>query len=172
MSKYIHKAIISNRLILDKYDIKDLKNVQRALKDRDLCKNIGAKPIKNIDKVISYIQDNIITFESEKCRSTRIAVRIKDGTFIGNIGVYKRDNYIELGWWLLSEYRHKGYMKEALNEIINHLRSLDKNLKIKANIYDFNLESQKLAESVGMKLIQDHKDSNNYMEFQYYVKEG
>lgn len=166
MSRYVNKPIITERLILDRYSERDLDRVAYALGNEYICKNIGANPIKDIDRVKEYIEDNKITFDSKKCRSTRIAVRLKNRKFIGNIGVYKREDHIELGWWLLNDYRHEGYMSEAIKELITHLKSFDKCLKIKANIYKFNRESQSLAERVGMRLVKFYNDTNIYIEYE------
>lgn len=165
MSKYINTVIITDRLILGSYDIKDLSEVANVLNNKYICKNIGAKPVYDIERVKEFIRNNAVTFKSKECSSTRVAVRLKNKEFIGNIGVYKREDYIELGWWLIEKYRHKGYMSEALKQIIKHLKVLDEDLKIKANIFKFNIESQKLAEKIGMQLIEVHNDSNEYMVY-------
>lgn len=165
MSKYINKNIETERLVIGQYSEKDLDRVACGLKSNYICKSIGANPIFNIDRVKEYIEDNRITFESKKCRSTRLAIRLKDKEFIGNIGVYKRDEYIELGWWLLDNYRHQGYMSEALGEVIKHLKSYNNKLRIRANIYKFNKESQRLAERIGMNVI-NHYTNDAYIEYE------
>lgn len=164
MSKIIHNELKTKRLILGSYKESDLNQVKKGLSDIELCKNIGADPIYDISLVKTYITDNIITFKSEKCRNTRLAVRLKNGLYIGNIGVYKKDN-IELGWWMLKDYRRYGYMSEALIQLIKVLKVY--NIDIVANIYNFNTNSQMLAKHIGMEPI-EYKD--NYTI--YCVKEG
>lgn len=165
MSKYINKSIETERLVLGKYSEKDLDKVACGLKSDYICKNIGANPIFDIDRVKEYIEDNKITFESKQCRSTRLAIRLKNKEFIGNIGVYKRNEYIELGWWLLDSYRHQGYMSEALDKVIKYLKSNGSTLRIRANIYKFNKESQRLAERIGMTAINPY-NTDAYIEYE------
>ncbi len=89
-----------------------------------------------------FIRGNAVTF----------AIRLKDGTLIGcvSLGVSKKDERAELGYWIGQDYWNKGYATEASFACIefgfNHF-----NLnKISCRHLGINPSSGRVMEKLGM----------------------
>ena len=81
-------------------------------------------------------------------------IHLKDNDeIIGGIdlGVNKRFNNAELGFWLDEKYWNKGYTTEAVKSIIQFGFKTLKLKRIFATHFDFNISSGKVLEKSGMK---------------------
>lgn len=110
------------------------------------------KHIHSVDDIKKYLQEK----ENEYKEQTKIEYGIFiQGKYSGNIGVFNISSEFiqaEIGYWLSRRVSGKGFMKEAVNLIVDDFfeRLNFQTLLIKCD-FD-NLPSQRVATSVGFKL--------------------
>ena len=73
------------------------------------------------------------------------------GNFVGCVGLWQSPGWpeLELGYWLLNEYRGKGYAREASMECIAFAKNHLKTKSLVSYIDPDNASSIKLVESLG-----------------------
>lgn len=81
-------------------------------------------------------------------------VLLKDGTFIGDIGVYSvRDNKAgEMAWYFDPDFWHNGYAQEAGKAVISYMFNERSFITLSARIAKDNIASRNLAERLDFKL--------------------
>ena len=110
-------CIVTDRLILRPFDKGDLKDVFALLSDEYIAERAGFRPFKSIEQAWGFIdrwQRSAFAI-TERCSDTVIGVIQTPHTGFRTADV---------GYWLASEYRGKGYMMEALEAIKAYLETL------------------------------------------------
>ena len=146
-------TIITSRLLLNQPKMEDLKKIVKILNNEIYSKN-------TINIPFPYTKDNAefwlqLYKDGIKNENQYIfAIRLKDsGEIIGGIdlGIDKRFNKAELGYWLDQSYWNQGYTTEAVKAIISFGFEKLKLKRIFATYFDFNTSSGKVMEKAGMK---------------------
>ncbi|PHV13460.1 GNAT family N-acetyltransferase [Chitinimonas sp. BJB300] len=80
------------------------------------------------------------------------AVRLTDGEYIGVIdATVDEDNIATMGWFIFTQHQRKGYAKEAINKLREHLEGPFMAESFKIFIDTRNAASVALMESLGFK---------------------
>lgn len=145
--------IQTERLILRKIMPEDLYDMYEYASDDEVSRFLMWSPHLNIAETRGHIE--YLQKQYRKGCATDWGVALKSSNkLIGTCGFASVDlhnNKAEIGYVLSQKYRKRGYMREAVNKVleIGFLR-LGLN-RIEARILEGNAQSEGLAESVGMK---------------------
>lgn len=142
----------TERLLLNQPTENDVKTISKILNHDVYSHNTINIPFPYSDKDAQ--------FWLELCRNgfkneTQyiFAIRLQDtNQLIGGIdlGIDKRFNKAELGYWIDQDHAGKGYATEAAKAIINFGFHELKLKRIFATYFDFNIASGKVMEKIGM----------------------
>ena len=146
----------TKRLLLRQITHEDNKKLLEVLSDENTCKYLTHNAVNDISKINKLIL-GIQRFFEEKQR-IRWGIAIKDqNNIIGHCGFFEIDNInscAEISYCLKSEFWAKGFMTEALNEM----------LKFGFNNYGLN--------RIVAKVVEDNIGSIKTLEKLGFVKEG
>ena len=184
MHKKDFLPIETERLIIDEFspsDFAELQNIAMKInKNSDEHFSEGYCPFytfqtakdeeNRIQKIRQKAADFIIKSAKERQedpRSTyRMAVRLKDGTLIGNVTIdmlpIKEDGktiYGDLGYFINPEFGSKGYATEAVRGLTHHF--FKKYEKLDVTTHPNNKFSRKLIERIGGKEV-GYKSVSHY----------
>lgn len=144
--------IITERLMLRKFDINDAGEVQRMAGDIEVASNTLNIPHPYTDGLAEeWIRSQETEFHSGK--SLVFAICLKEsGHLVGAIGLTLQLNYqlAELGYWIGKEYWNKGYCTEAVKSIIGFGFKEFKLHKIYATYFTNNPASGRVMGKAGM----------------------
>ena len=93
--------------------------------------------------------------------------------FAGTIAIWNIDHekkYAELGYELLPSFQNKGIMTNAIKEVLNFAFNEMKFETIEAFTDKENLNSRKLLEKIGFKLVKNKIDEKNLNNVIYQIK--
>ncbi|MDY3317878.1 GNAT family N-acetyltransferase [Riemerella anatipestifer] len=145
--------IETERLILSLPKNVDLDRITEILNNEVYSKNTINIPYpytrKNAEFWLQLAKDGI-----NNQNQYIFAIRLKENNeIIGGIdlGLNKRFNNAELGYWLDEKYWNKGYITEAVKSIIQFGFETLKLKRIFASHFDFNISSGRVLEKSGMK---------------------
>lgn len=139
--------IKTNRLIIRDFDQFDVDNLFIMNSDKESAHMAGFKPHPN-RKVSLYQLQSILVAKDY------LAITLHDGTMIGDLNYYKDPirrvpNAWQVGFLLRPEFRHQGYMIEALKAFLEYMiLEFDVEIISCATMLN-NFSSQKTIESVG-----------------------
>ncbi|WP_237885435.1 GNAT family N-acetyltransferase [Pseudomonas sp. PGPR40] len=128
-----------------------------------------AKPYTTEDEARSFLARAVDEFKSEAGERRLLIVDDEAHTIIGCIGLKpRRRNRYLVGYWANTEYSGKGYMRAALEALINSMPGFTFYLTTASA----NVASQRLAEAAGFGLIrmfyqarcsQQHGEQDTYL---------
>jgi len=146
--------IETDRMILKNIGTEDRDFIFRLFSDEVVNRYLfDAEPVSDIQEA-----DEIIAFYLEpepRFQHRWILVKKTDGSKMGTCGFHcwnQEDGKVEVGYDLKEEYWGKGYMKEAMNEIISFAMNQMRIKEISACIYIDNKRSTHLVEKLGFVL--------------------
>ena len=149
----MHQSLKTERLILKNIDFEDTEFIYQQFTNDFINKYLfDAEPFTSIDEAKDLI--NFYTYNPSDMNHRYILLNDsleKMGT-LGFHNYQKENHTIDIGYDLREEYNNKGYMREALNELINYLENDLKIHAIHACIYKENSRSISLVESLGFTL--------------------
>lgn len=152
--------IRGNRITITPVKIEDSPIYYKEFNE-EITKYQFAKPFESIDEAKSLI-NNFIELRHENI-SEMLIIRDELNNFVGSIEVYNlHSEYPEVGIWICKEKRNKGYGKEALDIIKDHLYE---NNGIKGLIYEADIRNEP-----SLKLIQ--KFNNLKMDYNEVTENG
>lgn len=144
--------LISDRLLLRAITQNDAEQVYRLKSNDTTMQYLDKAPLKSVAEaslLITKIEDNI---NNNVGINWAITLKENPEVLIGDIGLWRfmKEHYrAEIGYMLLPEYCRKGYMKEAITQVI-HFSFTNLNVhSIEANINPQNMASATLLQSVG-----------------------
>ncbi|MFI3214887.1 MAG: GNAT family N-acetyltransferase [Eubacteriales bacterium] len=141
----------TERLILRQWKKSDVDSLFKYAQDPDVGPIAGWPAHKNIEESANVISN---VFCGSECyaiceKETNIAIGAVELKLNGHTDMTTSDNECELGYWLGKPYWGKGYMPEAVTEIIRHaFEDLDM-LTIWCGYYDGNDKSKRVQEKTG-----------------------
>ena len=146
--------IETERLILRKFNDDDVSQVHVLFCDHETMRLVGMyPPFKKFEETMERISR-----WSEDDR--HLAITLKEtGELLGYIAVNpdseeKREDTRELGFALISGYRNKGYMKEAVLAVLDELKK-DNVVYVWACCFRENHASERLIRSMGFEFQQE-----------------
>ena len=157
--------IETNRLILRKFEEKDIQALYLLLKDEEVNTFLPWYPIKNIKDTEDFYKKRFVN--KEYC----FAICLKENDkLIGYIKVDMDDSH-DLGYALHKEFWHKGIACEASKALINQLKK-DGIPYITATHDKNNPRSGKVMQQIGMKYCYSYKEywrpKNFFVTFRMY----
>lgn len=117
-------------------------------------KNIGDRNINSVQEAESYLLKNYMS-SYEQQGFGPYSVSLKDGTFIGSAGLYKRENldHPDIGFAFLPEFVKKGYASEAAGAVMKYASEELGIQKIVGFTVPDNASSIKLLKKLGLSEI-------------------
>ena len=157
--------IETNRLILRKFEEKDIQALYLLLKDEEVNTFLPWYPVKNIKDTEDFYKKHFAN--KEYC----FAICLKENDkLIGYIKVDMDDSH-DLGYALHKEFWHKGIASEASKALINQLKK-DGIPYITATHDKNNPRSGKVMQQIGMKYCYSYKEywrpKNFFVTFRMY----
>lgn len=158
--------ITTNRLILNQANDDDIETIVKVLNHEIYSINTINIPFPySIQDAQFWLELSRKGFENEN--QYVFAIRLQENNqLIGGIdlGIDKRFNKAELGYWIDQDYSGKGYATESAKAVINFGFQHLKLKRIFATHFDFNKASGKVMENAGMikeALLQCHTRKRN-----------
>lgn len=108
---------------------------------------------KNTAEIEEFISKNLDVCLNDKDSWLQLAVCLREGSLIGDIGVHFLDDeqQVEIGYTLSPEYQGKGYATEAVRAVIAYLFSELGKHRVSASVDPDNKKSVKLLEKLGFR---------------------
>jgi len=124
---------------------------------------------KNTAEIEAFIIKNLAVHLNEKDTWLQLAVCLKGGPLIGDIGVHclVDEQQVEIGYTLSPEYQGKGYAAEAVRAVIAYLFSELEKHRVSASVDPDNSRSVKLLEKLGFRK-EAHFVRSFFMEGRWY----
>ncbi len=147
----------TERLILREAELSDVKELVENLNNIKISGWIATMPYPYEEKDAKWwLDENEKKKKANPRRDYHFRIVLKEtGEVIGSIGIFGFDeNKVksELGYWLAEPYWRKGYMKEAVKEIIKFGFEKLGVGKINIPAFSTNIGSNELARSLGFTL--------------------
>lgn len=146
--------IETHRLIIRKYTYDDAPFIYKLMNSEGWLKYIGDRNITSVQEAEFFLQKNYLN-SYEKRGFGPYYISLKDGTFIGSAGLYKRENlnHPDIGFAFLSEFMNKGYAFEAAAAVMNYASEELGIQKIVGFTVPDNASSIKLLKKLGLSEI-------------------
>lgn len=141
----------TERLILRPWKESDAQSLYEYAKDPDVGPIAGWPPHQSVDESKNIIKN---VFQGAECyaicqKEDNIAIGAIELKLNGYTDMTKKDDECELGYWLGKPFWNKGYMTEAVKELLRHgFEDLDMNI-IWCGYYEGNIKSKRVQEKVG-----------------------
>ena len=144
--------LYTSRLILRNITLKDAPELFYLRSNKDVMKYIDREPQKSVEETEDFIKFLLENQAKQEAVLWVLALKDNPATMIGNIGYWRmeKENYrSEIGYMLHHDHWQKGYMKEALNAVIEYGFKVMNLHSIEANINPANIASQRILEKTG-----------------------
>ena len=123
----------------------------------------------SISVIDDFIKCNMAVCPNTSNTWLQLAVCLKDGSLIGDIGVHFLEDIsqVEIGSTLSPVYQGKGYAFEAAHAVINHLFTDLSKHRVTASVDTNNTKSLKLIEKLGFRK-EGHFIKSFHMDGKWY----
>lgn len=142
----------TERLILKDVSLQNAEEAFEFYSDPEVMKGHGESGLKTLDEVRERIQQWYLN-PFERHEGIRFGIYLKNtDRLIGSCGFWRIEEQhfmAEIGYELSSQFHRKGYMKEALKELVRFGFVEMKLNRIEANTDQYNIASQTTLESIG-----------------------
>ena len=116
----------TERLILRKVELEDAENLTTLLNDKDVQEFLAGIPENyTVEMAVDYITNKLQKKYNEEDYYDWAVVEKESNKLIGRISIFKQDDYrmmVDLVWYIHKDYRGKGYITEAVKEIVKFLQ--------------------------------------------------
>ncbi|MDO4803429.1 MAG: GNAT family N-acetyltransferase [Lachnospiraceae bacterium] len=142
----------TEQLILRRYRSDDIDDLYRRLgTDSALYKYSGWNPYATLEMAQETVRRFIRSYEDEHAYSWIMDI---DGIIVGTIGAYDyKDDHIEVGFSVVSDWRGRGLATEALKMVLEYLTKNEGIPCVTAWCASENIGSKRVLEKAGMKLV-------------------
>ena len=150
----------TERLILRQRTADDVKDMFAYAGLPEVCYPAGFPPVDSLEAERDYFEN----LEKKELPSG-YGITVKgDDRVIGSCDFNHRheDDVFEIGYLLHPDYWGKGYVPEAVSALIEVAFTILKLHKVEIRCFDYNKQSQRVAEKLGFTLeahIRDRKDA-------------
>ncbi len=145
-------TLSTKRLCLKIPDKKYIKEMTILANDKEVSKNLSSLPYPyNEEDAKKWIESAMKKFEDKMLMSFVITDK-QEGYYMGNIDlIFSHDhNHATLGYWLGKPYWGKGYMSEAVRELIRYGFEVLKLHRIASHHFHTNPASGRVMQKAGM----------------------
>lgn len=141
----------TERLTLRRWEESDAESLFEYAKDPDVGPIAGWPPHKSVEESLSVIKD---VFNGAECyaiceKGSNKAIGAIELKLNGHTDMTERDDECELGYWLGKPFWGRGYMPEAVRELLRHGFEELGMTTIWCGYYDENHKSKRVQEKVG-----------------------
>lgn len=146
------QSIETQRLIIRRLELKDKESLFSYRSMPEVAEFQSWHP-KDSTEVEAFIQKNIQSVPNQEDQWVQMAVCLKEGPMIGDIGIHFIDDLyiVELGYTLSPRYQNKGYAFEAVRAVIDLLFTHYNKHRITASVDPGNVRSIRLLERLGFR---------------------
>ena len=144
--------LFSERLLLRAITQNDAEQVYRLRSNDTSMQFLDKAPFQSVTEALLLIKKIEDDINNNVGITWAITLKENPELLIGTIGLWRfmKEHYrAEIGYMLLPEYCRKGYMKEAITQVIHFSFNNINVHSIEANINPQNLASATLLQSVG-----------------------
>lgn len=143
--------LTTERLVLRPWTDADAKSLFEYANDPDVGPIAGWPPHKNVEESLDVIRN---VFTGAECyaiceKGSHKAIGAVELKLNGHTDMTERDDECELGYWLGKPFWGRGYMPEAVTELIQHGFEDLEMTTIWCGYYDGNNKSRRVQEKVG-----------------------
>lgn len=165
----------TERLILRNFNQGDVLAAHELFSDKEAMRMVGMYP------AYMQLEETVARISRWESAGRHLAITLKEtGELVGYIVINPdseedREDTRELGFAMISKYRQKGYMKEAVNAVLMELAKHEI-VYVWACCFKENQASEKLIRSMGFEFQQegtyDSKNDRTYesLEFRMTLK--
>lgn len=145
----------TKRLLLRQFEDKDIKEAHELFCDEEAMRFAGMYP------PLTRLEETEKRIHEWMKDGSHLAVVLKEtGSLIGYIAIHPdseegREDTREIGFALISRYRRKGYMKEAVDAVLKDLARNNNVAYVWACCFKENVNSEKLIRSMGFGFQQE-----------------
>ena len=162
----------TERLLLRHWTESDAESLYAYAKDPDIGPIAGWPPHQNIAESLLVIQT---VFNRPECyaiceKGTNQAIGAVELKLNGHTDMTQRDDECELGYWLGKPFWGKGYMPEAVRELLRHGFETLGMTTIWCGYYEGNDNSRRVQEKVGF--VYHHTCENVPVPLMHEVRMG
>lgn len=141
----------TERLILRKWKESDAQSLYAYAKDPDVGPIAGWPPHKDVRESLDVIKN---VFSAAECyaiceKDSDEAIGAIELKLNGHTDMTESDDECELGYWLGKAFWGRGYMPEAVNELLCHAFEDLGMTTVWCGYYDGNTKSARVQEKVG-----------------------
>jgi len=142
----------TERLSLRVLDIRDKEHCFQYRSLPEICRFQSWKP-SGTEEIDAFIERNLLVIPNTPNTWLQLAVCLKDGRLIGDIGIHFLDDgfQAELGYTIAPDFQGRGYAEEAVRAATHFLFSSLMKHRITASVDPDNLKSIKLLEKIGFR---------------------
>ena len=155
----------TERLVLRVRTVADAVDIFDYASRPEVSYPAGFPPVKTLEDEIYYLEYILPERNQKENLPAGYGIVVK-GTdkIIGSVDFNHRheDDVFEIGYLLHPDYWGKGYVPEAVSALIEVSFTILKLHKVEIRCFDYNKQSQRVAEKLGFTLeacIRDRKDS-------------
>jgi len=149
-----YPTLETKRLILKMPSLDDAQAMQELLNDKRVSSKLASVSYPyHLDDAKNFIQKARDRFFGEDAKHEFGLFLKSSGQFIGMCGlaISTKNNHGTLGYWLGYEYWSKGYMTEAVKEIVRYAFEEINLHRVASHHFASNPNSGKVLEKVGLK---------------------
>ncbi len=114
-------VLITERLILRKFEESDLEAVYKIYSDTEVNKFLPWFPLKTIEETKVFYEAHLVSRYNQKCVYYYAVCLKKDNYPIGYVNVGADDSY-DFGYGICKEFWHKGIAAEAGKAVVEQLK--------------------------------------------------
>jgi RimJ/RimL family protein N-acetyltransferase len=147
-----HPVLETERLILRAFTLADAPEVQRLAGDRDVASQTSDGEIPQPGTEEQWLKKRQDGFEKGEAVDFAI-IRRDEGILIGAIGLgaeYKKDESMQLGYWIGKPYWNQGYCTEAALAVLEYGFEVLKLHRIYSRHFARNPASGRVMQKLGM----------------------
>ena len=148
-----HYVLETERLLLRELKEEDAEDLYEIFSSEEVMRYYGMYPVEEIESVKEMIRNFHSGFMNNRSIRWGIVEKLSSKV-VGTCGFHcinERHLRTEIGYELSEKYWHKGYMQEALKEIIGYGFDKLKFMRIEGLIYPDNKSSRKSLEKLGFR---------------------
>lgn len=155
----------TERLILRQRTADDVEDMFAYAGLPEVCYPAGFPPVDSLEAERDYFENRYFENLKKKELPSGYGITVKgDDRVIGSCDFNHRheDDVFEIGYLLHPDYWGKGYVPEAVSALIEVAFTVLKLHKVEIRCFDYNKQSQRVAEKLGFTLearIRDRKDA-------------
>lgn len=150
----LFKDLQTERLMLKNISEEDTDFILRVFSNNNVNRYLyDAEPLTNIEEATEIV--DFYLQPEPRGHHRWIVIDKESGSKMGTCGVHcwdKKEGKVDIGYDLIPDFWGKGFMQEAIKEIIQFAKD-EMNIKeVNANIYIDNASSTKLVEKMGFTI--------------------